>query len=291
VITEGVESLMDNSIEKCNGVTSFVLPASVTSLSNTFGGVSSCMKSIKVAEGNPVYDSRNNCNAIIETATNVLRDGCVNTVIPSTVTAIGDWAMCNKNLTSISIPNNVKSIGEGALRYNLFKTVIIPESIEYIGYLAFEECWYLENVTIVSKKCRLSHSSFASCGKLKTVVSYIENPEAITGTIFYNSYVSSTEERILNDDVILYVPFGTKATYEATDGWKNFKNIVEMNATVGDVTGDGEVTKEDIFEVEAEIIQPSEEFNPNKDVNRDGVVNVIDIVVGNKIRNSQEQAK
>ena len=288
VISEGVESLMDNSIEQCNGVTSFVLPASVTSLSNTFGGVSSCLKSIKVAEGNPVYDSRNNCNAIIETASNVLRDGCVNTVIPSTVTAIGDWAMCNKNLTSISIPSSVKSIGDGALRYNPFKTVTIPESIENVGFCAFEECWYLEKVTIASKKCRLEGAAFANCGMLKTVVSYLENPEAVYRNIFYNSYDGATSEDILNDNVELYVPFGTKTIYENTNGWKNFKNIVEMNATVGDVTGDGEVTKEDITEVEAEIINPSEEYDPNKDVNHDGVVNVADIVEEVNIINSGE---
>lgn len=288
VISEGVESLMDNSIEQCNGVTSFVLPASVTSLSNTFGGVSSCLKSIKVAEGNPVYDSRNNCNAIIETASNVLRDGCVNTVIPSTVTAIGDWAMCNKNLTSISIPSSVKSIGDGALRYNPFKTVTIPESIENVGFCAFEECWYLEKVTIASKKCRLEGAAFANCGMLKTVVSYLENPEAVYRNIFYNSYDGATSEDILNDNVELYVPFGTKTIYENTNGWKNFKNIVEMNATVGDVTGDGEVTKEDITEVEAEIINPSEEYDPNKDVNHDGVVNVVDIVEEVNIINSGE---
>lgn len=48
--------------------------------------------SIIVAEGNPVYDSRNNCNAIIETATNKLVSGCKNTVIPSSVTSIGSGA-------------------------------------------------------------------------------------------------------------------------------------------------------------------------------------------------------
>ena len=64
-----------------------------------------------------------------------------------------------------------------------------------------------------------------------------------------------------------------------------------MNATVGDVTGDGEVTKEDITEVETEILEPSEDFNPNKDVNRDGVVNVADIVEGNNIRNSRGQVR
>ena len=291
VISEGVESLMDNSIEQCNGVTSFVLPASVTSLSNTFGGVSSCLNSIKVAEGNPVYDSRNNCNAIIETASNVLRNGCVNTVIPSTVTAIGDWAMCNKNLTSISIPSSVKSIGDGALRYNPFKTVTIPESIENVGFCAFEECWYLEKVTIASKKCRLEGAAFANCGMLKTVVSYLESPEAVYRNIFYNSDDGATSEYILNDNVDLYVPFGTKTIYENTNGWKNFKNIVELNAIVGDVTGDGEVTKEDITEVETEILEPSEDFNPNKDVNRDGVVNVADIVEGNNIRNSRGQVR
>ena len=126
---------------------------------------------------------------------------------------------------------------------------------------------------------------------LKTVVSYIESPEAVYRNIFNNSYDGATREFILNDNVELYVPFGKKTIYENTNGWKNFKNIVELNATVGDVTGDGEVTKEDITEVETEILEPSEDFDPNKDVNRDGVVNVADIVKSNNIRNSQRQVR
>ena len=43
-------------------------------------------------DGNPVYDSRNNCNAIIETATNTLHSGCKTTIIPNSVTSIGAWA-------------------------------------------------------------------------------------------------------------------------------------------------------------------------------------------------------
>ena len=71
--------------------------------------------SIIVAEGNPVYDSRNNCNAIIETATNKLVYGCKNTVIPSSVTSIGSSAFSGcSGLTSISIPSSVTSIGSGA---------------------------------------------------------------------------------------------------------------------------------------------------------------------------------
>ena len=231
VISEGVEKLMSNSIEQCNGVTSIVLPASVISLSTSFGGFSSRLQSIVVAEGNPVYDSRDNCNAIIETSTNILRSGCANTVIPSSVTAIGDWSMSNKNLTSVSIPNGVKSIGEGALRYNYFKSVVIPESVERISNGAFSYSYSLESVTILSKNCKIENTAFGSCSKLKTIVSYIENPESIKGTTFYNSYDSSTKEYILDDDVVLYVPFGTKAIYEQTDGWKNFKIIVEMEGS------------------------------------------------------------
>jgi len=42
--------------------------------------------------GNGKYDSRDNCNAIIETASNTLIAGCMNSIIPNSVTTIGNEA-------------------------------------------------------------------------------------------------------------------------------------------------------------------------------------------------------
>ena len=70
-----------------------------------------------VEEGNTTYDSRDNCNAIIETATNTLFIGCGNSTIPNSVTSIGNSAFYNcSSLTSITIPNSVTSIGNLAFR-------------------------------------------------------------------------------------------------------------------------------------------------------------------------------
>ena len=64
---------------------------------------------------NPVYDSRDSCNAIILSKTNKLIVGCQNTIIPNTVTSIGKGAFYHcVNLTSINIPNSVTSIGNAA---------------------------------------------------------------------------------------------------------------------------------------------------------------------------------
>jgi hypothetical protein len=226
IISEGIESLMDNCIEWCDNVTSIVLPASVTYLSESFGGFSRTLKFISVASGNKVFDSRENCNAIIETATNILRCGCVNTVIPTSVTAIGAWSMCDK-LESIIIPEHITAIGEGALRYNRYEEITIPASVKTIGAFAFESCWYLKKVNILSEKCDIGFDAFADCAMLKTVNSYQKSPTAIPNNAFSNSY-SDDNLPVLNDDLTLYVPFGTKSLYETTDGWKNFKVIKEF---------------------------------------------------------------
>ena len=101
----------------CYKLTSVTVPSSVTSI-GLYAFDREGIKSIVVEEGNTVYDSRDNCNAIIETATNTLIFGCENTVIPSTVTTIGKGAFeeC-LGLTTIIIPASVTTIGQTAFLF------------------------------------------------------------------------------------------------------------------------------------------------------------------------------
>ncbi len=102
----------------CSSLTSISIPDSVTSIGFEAFYDCSSLINIDVEKGNSRYDSRRNCNAIIETRSNMLLKGCKNTNIPDSVTSIGDsaFAYCS-SLTSIGIPDSVTSIGDGAFWY------------------------------------------------------------------------------------------------------------------------------------------------------------------------------
>ena len=136
-IPNSVTSIGERAFQACDGLTSITIPNSVTSIGNkAFSGCSG-MTTISVESGNTVYDSRNNCNAIVESATNTLMCGCKNTVIPNSVTSIANDAFsCCSGLTSITIPNSVTSIGYSAFYYcdglNLLRCdAVTPPSLGY----------------------------------------------------------------------------------------------------------------------------------------------------------------
>ena len=108
-------SIKDYTFSECSSLVNVEIPNSVTSIGiYAFNGCLS-LESITVEEDNPIYDSRNNCNAIIESSTNTLRIGCKSTVIPNSVTYIGASAFSDcKGLTSIGIPNSVIDIATSA---------------------------------------------------------------------------------------------------------------------------------------------------------------------------------
>ena len=149
-IPNSVTSIGYAAFLTCSGLTSVTIPNSVTSIGYAAFENCSGLTSINVEKGNTKYDSRNGCNAIIETGNNTLIAGCKNTIIPNSVTSIGYSAFYGcSGLTSVTIPNSVTSIGNVAFSHCCGLTsVTIPNSVTSIGYSAFYGCSGLTSINV-----------------------------------------------------------------------------------------------------------------------------------------------
>ena len=166
-------------------LSNIILPEGVTSIGDrAFSGFTS-LTSIVVAEGNKVYDSRGGCNAIIETSSNTLIQGCSTTIIPESVTSIGDGAFyyCS-SLTSITLPESVTSIGDYAFYYcSSLTSITIPEGVTSIGGFAFRGCSGLTSITIPEGVTSIGECAFNGC----TSLTAITLPEGVT-SIGYSAF-------------------------------------------------------------------------------------------------------
>jgi len=146
-IPNSVTSIGEYTFYHCSNLTSCTIGSGVTSIGNMAFGSCRDLTSMTVDSNNTFYDSRNNCNGIINTSTNTLIAGCKNTVIPNNVTSIDGSAFYGcSGLTSIVIPDSVTSIGTYAFGYCSLTSCTIGSGVTSIGQSAFYECSGLTSI-------------------------------------------------------------------------------------------------------------------------------------------------
>ena len=306
IFGSSLRTIGDFAFHECTGITEITLPNSVTSVGyRAFWGCSGVITltignsltefdvgsfyyvnqgttEIRVNDGNPTYDSRGNCNAIIETATNTLIMGCQNTVIPDDVTKIGEDAFgyC-LGLTEITIPNSVTEIGYYAFAhcYNITE-ITIPNSVTYISTLAFYYCTGLTTVNFNAINCTYMGESgsevFGHCSSLSalnigegvtnipeygfaaTSISNINTSAYVPPTIGSTTFSSETFST-----ADIYAPCGAVPDYRSASQWNNFTSIQgeptanfsitvqTENETMGSVTGGGTFSCEEELTITA----------------------------------------
>ncbi len=248
----------------CTGLTKLALPKSVTHIDTlAFDGCTGLEK-ITVESGNSCYDSRDNCNSIIETETNTLIIGCKNSIIPNSVTSIGDGAFRGcRGLTELTLPNSVTSIGEYAFdgaglekitvesenscydsRDNCnsiietetntliigCKNSVIPNSVTSIGYYAFYGCSGLTELTLPDSVASIGDGAFICCSDLSKITSLAEIPPMCGSGVF---------DRVNKTNCKLIVPVISVIAYKQAEVWNEFSNIrgfSGVEATVADKT-------------------------------------------------------
>ena len=235
----------------CSNLTSISISESVNSLGTGLFSYCDKLGQITVDEENPVFDSRDNCNAIIETSTNTLVQGCKGTVIPNTVQAIGDYAFfcCTGFTGSLTIPNSVitigsnafgfctgfsgsltlgnsiTTIGDGAFRgLGIIGNLVIPNSVTTIGKLAFEYCPGLSGSLILGKSvASIGDAAFGSCG-FTTIVSLAATPPDLVCDYEYEDEDWGCYYFAIDS---LTVPCGYALAYEESDWGDHFTSISE----------------------------------------------------------------
>ena len=144
-----LQYIADWVLQDCEGLTTLTIPASVSYVGPQLTDECINLQTIVVEAGNTVYDSRNNCNAIIETATNTIINACRTTVIPQSVTKIGSFAFANQHLmTSVTIPNSIVSIADHAFICAGLTAINLPASVTSISTSAFNSCNMVETITV-----------------------------------------------------------------------------------------------------------------------------------------------
>lgn len=223
-IPSGVTEIGYYAFYDCENLREVKIPASVTKICSLAFSICPNLSSITVDEYNKKYDSRNNCNAIIDTEDNALLFGSNNSVIPKGIISIEEYSFysCN-SLTNIKIPSSVEKIGECAFGYcKELKTVEFNYGLKTIEGGAFEFCDKLANIKIPSSTNKIGDRAFVYC----TSLNEIEIPSSVASM---GDYVFSHGSK----NLCIYGKTGTYAQKYAKDNNIKFveKGTVDISAS------------------------------------------------------------
>ncbi len=220
-IPDSVTSIGQHAFMACFSLPSIHIPKGVTYIAAVHGLAENChsLASITVDQDNSKYDSRDNCNAIIETASNKLVVGCKDTVIPDSVTSIGNAAFYGcKTLTSINIPDSVTSIGDSAFCFSSLIGVNIPDSVTSIGDSAFHST-RLTDMSIPDSVKSIGICAFQDCNRL-TRISVPDSVESIEMRAFSTA----------NSEFVVYGEAGSAAEKRVEEDKDRFQDDTKFEA-------------------------------------------------------------
>ena len=265
-LPESVVSIQGNAFTCCDDMQSIYIPKSVKDIE--YGAFYGCigLNSVVVDKDNKNYDSRNNCNGIIETETSELIFGNQNTKIPNSVTRIGEWAFAGQSLlTTVDIPNSVTSIGSWAFEESGLKSMVMPNSIIALGINVFMNCRAMETLVFSESLEIIPGFLLNQCHALKSItipasvkvveeyaLAYCNNIQSITflSTTPPTIYSGSFEAHYHNYAITIHVPEGCRDEYEYSTADQPFTNIVDdvkISTGISNVTLSNADTESRIF--------------------------------------------
>ena len=175
VLPDFITHIYSYAFKDCPDLRTITLSKTMTVSSGYLGQafMGTNLNSIVVDAENTTLDSRDNCNAIIQTSNNIMYRGCKNTTIPSTVTQIGYSAFSGCiGLVSMNVPSNITSIGLYAFtECPDLTTISFAEGFTTIGEYAFNSCKKLTSVSLPASLTKITQYAFKGCSTL-TAINY-----------------------------------------------------------------------------------------------------------------------
>ena len=222
ILPSSLLSIDDFAFLGCDSLASLVIPANVNYIGQSITYGCHSLTSLSVDSQNEYYDSRNNCNAIIEKRTGKLVAGSNSSTVPDGVTAIDYMAFCDMpGLKSMNLPSSVKYIGDYAFSCSGLESISLPSSLDSIGEYAFQMCYNLLSVNIPQGIKRIERGLFSGCEALTTV----EIPSSVN-SIGYCAFMSCSSLKSL------IIPEGVTIIEDRTFSGCNSLSYLSLPSTI-----------------------------------------------------------